>query len=459
MKLAGPGAVAIALCGVAVSAPASGQTAMADFAKGAAIQLAGRGPVIRLVLPESVYTTVTRPDLADMRVFNRAGEAVPHSLRHAPALRPAAQTLVGVPFFPLHQTAPNETLLTQVAVGPGGAIVEVRGGASASETTVGYLLDLTTVKLPVDRLSLEWETPDGTRFLARVDVEVSDDLTLWRPLARGAAIAHLEYGNRNLTQADIELSGTGASAGFPRYLRLSWPRELSTVRLTASRLRPQSSTPAPEVTWTSRAGQVANATGRAEYDTGGRLPVEYLDIEFPDQADVASVVVRSRPDASGEWRRVYEGAFFTVVREGTRVHNAPANVSLNDDRYWQLETSYPGGWPQARAPRLRLGWHAHELLFVPKGEPPFTLAFGRTGAENAAAPIEALLAGLGTPETLARPEPATLGPTRNLAGADALAAPRPIRRIVLWAVLVAAVLALAALVVRAARDMNDTKAA
>ena len=142
------------------------------------------------------------------------------------------------------------------------------------------------------------------------------------------------------------------------------------------------------------------------------------------------------------------------MREGTRVHNPPADVVAEHDRYWQLETSYPGGWPAARAPRLRLGWHAHELLFVPKGEPPFTLAFGRTGAENAAAPIEALLAGLGTPETLARPEPATLGPKRDLAGADALAAPRPIRRIVLWAVLVAAVLALAALVVRAARDMK-----
>jgi hypothetical protein len=164
--------------------------------------------------------------------------------------------------------------------------------------------------------------------------------------------------------------------------------------------------------------------------------------------------VRSRPDAEAEWQHVYGGAFFTAMRDGARVHNSPARVRLNTDRYWQVESQRPGGWAPARAPRLRLGWHAHELLFVPKGQPPFTLAFGSLRAENAAAPIEALLAGLGTPEQLARPEPATLADTRDLAGASALAAPRPIRRIVLWAVLVAAVLALGVLVARASREMT-----
>ena len=214
MKLAGPGAVAIALCGVAVSAPASGQTAMADFAKGAAIQLAGRGPVIRLVLPESVYTTVTRPDLADMRVFNRAGEAVPHSLRHAPALRPAAQTLVGVPFFPLHQTAPNETLLTQVAVGPGGAIVEVRGGDSASETTVGYLLDLTASSCRSTGFRSSGR-PRTARDSWRGSMWKSPTTSPCGGRWQGAQPSRTSNtANRNLTQADIELAGTARRPAF-----------------------------------------------------------------------------------------------------------------------------------------------------------------------------------------------------------------------------------------------------
>jgi hypothetical protein len=454
MTLARTATVAAALwSSLVICPPASGQTAMADFARGAQIQLSGPGPVVRVVLPESVYTTVTRPDLGDIRVFNRAGEALPHALRHAPAPRAVIETLVGAPFFPLHQMVPDESLLTQVAVGPGGAIVEVRGGTSPTETVVAYLIDLTSIKIPVDRLSLDWNTPDGTRFLARVDVDQSDDLTLWRPMARGAAIAHLEYGDRNLRQADIEWAAPATGAA-PRYLRVSWPRELASVRLTGARVRPRSSTPAPQVTWTSRTGRVVSETGIAEYDTGGRLPVEYLDIEFADPADVASVVARSRPDANAAWRQVYDGAFFNVQREGTRVHNPPADVALNTDRFWQLETSRPGGWPASRAPALRLGWHAHELLFVPKGEPPFTLAFGSVRAENAAAPIEALLAGLGTLGESAPPEAATLAESRDLAGTAVLTPERSIRVVVLWGVLLAAVLALGALVLRAARDMN-----
>ena len=454
MRAARWSAAAVAAWGSVICSPASGQPAMADFARGAQIQLSGRGPVVRLVLPESVYTTVTRQDLADIRVFNRAGDTVPHALRHAQAPQAATTTLVGVPFFPLRRETPDETVLTQVAVGPGGAIVEVRGGTPPSEETVGYLLDTTSVKVPIDRLSLEWDAPPGTTFLARVSVDASDDLTLWRSVATGTAIARLQYGDRQLTQADIDLSNAALSTSGVRYLRLSWPKELAAIRLTGARLRPRGAAPAPEVTWTTRTGRPGGTAGVAEYDTGGRLPVEYVDIDFADDTDVASVVVRSRAGPEAEWQHVYDGAFFTAIREGTRVHNSPANVGLNTDRYWQVETTSQEGWPPGRAPRLRLGWHAHELLFVPKGDPPFTLAFGSVRAENAAAPIEALLTGLGTPEALARPEAATLAEIRDLAGGAALAEPRPIRRIVLWTVLVAAVLALGALVARAARDMT-----
>ena len=401
---------------VSGGSPASAQPAMTEFARGAQIQLSGRGPVVRLLLPEAVYTTVARPDLADIRVFNRTGDAVPHALRHAPAPEAAVATFIGVPFFPLRREAPEENLLTQVSVGASGAIVEVRGGTPARDEIVGYLLDATSVKVPVDRLSLEWDAPEGTTFLARVSVDTSDDLTLWRPVASGVAIARLQHGDRQLTQSDIDLSGAA------RYLRVSWPGELAAIGLTSTRLRPRSATPAPEVTWTTRAGQVRD--GLAEYDAGGRLPIEYVDIEFADDTDVASVVVRSRPDPDAGWRQVYDGAFFSAMRDGTRVRNPPATVRLTTDRYWQVEITRPGGWPPGRAPRLRLGWHAHELLFVPKGEPPFTLAFGSVRADNAAAPIDALLAGLGTPgragEARAGDARRDSGPRRHLG-----ARPRP----------------------------------
>ena len=51
---------------------------------------------------------------------------------------------------------------------------------------------------------------------------------------------------------------------------------------------------------------------------------------------------------------------------------------------------------------------------------------------------------------------ATLGPARQLGGADALVEPRSWRRAGLWAVLILAVAGLAALAFRLSRDMNTS---
>jgi hypothetical protein len=427
-----------------------GQTRPADFARGADIRTTdGSGPVVRIVLSEEVYTTTTRADLADVRVFNKAGEAVPHALRHAPPAAATTSDAVTVPHFPLRRSRPDESTLTQVAVGPTGAVVEVRGGRTPGTETVGYLLDVTAIKAPIERIALAWDVAADATFLARVDVDGSDDLTTWRSLAAAVAVARLLDGERELVQADVDVRGARA-----RYLRIAWPKELSAVRLTGVRVRPRSEAPTAEVTWTTRAGTVGTAAGIAEYDAGGRLPVELLDLEFADATDVASVVVRSRPDSFSEWRQVHVGAFFTAVHAGTRVHSSPARVRLTNDRYWEVETTRDGGWPGGRSPTLRLGWHAHELLFVPKGEGPFTLAFGSAHADQAAAPIEALLSNLGSRDAPAEPTPATLEATRDLGGAAALSPARPWRRIALWTVLVGAVLALATLVARASRDLR-----
>jgi len=64
-----------------------GQTAGAgtwtreDFAQGFDLEFRPTGAVHSLLLPEKIYTTVVHPDLADLRVFNGAGNAVPHLLR------------------------------------------------------------------------------------------------------------------------------------------------------------------------------------------------------------------------------------------------------------------------------------------------------------------------------------------------------------------------------------------
>ena len=74
---------------VCLPAPVVAQT-LNDFARGAEIRADEGGTIFRVLLPDDVYDTTTRTDLADLRVVNAAGESVPHALRPTP--RPSADT-------------------------------------------------------------------------------------------------------------------------------------------------------------------------------------------------------------------------------------------------------------------------------------------------------------------------------------------------------------------------------
>ena len=52
-----------------------------DFAYGIRVDVPADAAVAATSLPRQVYESATRKDLGDMRVFNGAGEPVPHMIR------------------------------------------------------------------------------------------------------------------------------------------------------------------------------------------------------------------------------------------------------------------------------------------------------------------------------------------------------------------------------------------
>src|SRR3970282_235209 len=87
---------------------AGAQSVPQDFARGIEIRTEGTATIFRVGLPRDVYATVTRADLADLRVFNAAGVPVPMTLRRADLPPPTSAESVKVPLFPM-DTAGAET--------------------------------------------------------------------------------------------------------------------------------------------------------------------------------------------------------------------------------------------------------------------------------------------------------------------------------------------------------------
>ena len=442
--------VAIAL----VSAPAVVfAQGLRDFARGVEIRTDAPASIFRVVLPDDVYATVTRPDLSDLRVLNAAGDRVPHTLRQAPPLPAATVAPVDVHVFPLFQEAAAGSPLTQVVIGDGGAVLEVRRDRGRSKDISAYLVDASAVDMAIDRMSFVIDASSNTSFLARVDVQRSDDLSRWQTVVSGAAIARMQHTGYLLVQSEIELPPVRS-----RYFRISWPKELSAVTLTSVGLRPVATIPAAEIRSITTAGQrSSDSSGAAVYDTGARFPIEQIDVEFADPTDAASVTVKSRPDTSTDWRVVHVGLFYSLTEPGTKLRSSPARIQRTTDRHWMIETSREGGWRQDRLPRLKLGWRPHELLFLAQGAGPYTLAYGSARVGPTDAPVDAVLASLDRDEQFNRTRLATLGDARDLGGAEALRPVPPWRRLVLWAVLISAVLVLALLALRIFRDPERTQ--
>jgi hypothetical protein len=431
------------------------QASRTDFARGAEIRTAGTGSLFRVLLPNDVYDTSTRSDLADLRVLNAAGEPVPHTLREVPRPGVREADWRAVPSFPMTEMQSGSAARTHVRVGADGAVLEVTKDRSPGRATTAYLIDASAIDEPVARMALTWEAAPGAAFLVPVTVAASNDLSNWRTVVSTAALAQLQRDSYTLTQNEIELATAGERS---KYFRLSWPKELSAVTLTSVRVRPPSSIVEREIRWRTLSAERVEPATTAHYRTRAYLPIEYVNVEFPDATDAASVTVRSRPDPSAAWVPRHSGLFFTLQGTTGVIDSADARIDVTRERFWSVETSREGGWKSNRAPRLKVGWHPHELLFVARGAGPYTLAYGSGRVGPADAPVDQLLATLDSNVRATQVRDATLGVPQTLGGDDALKparTPIPWKRVVLWGVLIVVVGALALM---AARLFKETGA-
>lgn len=423
------------------------------FATGFVLTPQAEQPVHVALVPPAVYRTATRADLGDVRVFNAAGEVVPHALYRDAVPGAVRADSVRLPLFPLRGTAtdPNR-LRVQVERTPEGTLVQVRE-APTSAPLRAYVLDASGLDRPVEALQLDW--PDTTRsFVTDVQVEASDDLRQWRPLAT-ATVAALRYAGDTLVRDAIALpGGTGAP-----YLRLRWAGaglpelDAATARTTARA--------EPDRQWMPLTA-ISPEPHVYQYDTGGVLPIDRLAVQLPQTGTLARTTVASADTPDGPWRTRWRGLLYRLRVDGYDLATPPLVVSQTADRYWRFTVDPSGGGVGGEAPLLEAGWTPERLLFVPRGDGPFTLAVGRAQTEPAGfAPsdILSLLPGeardrllVSTVEVGAGVELG--GPARLVAAPD-----RPWGRYAVWAVLALGVVVLAVLAVRLLRQIEADRRA
>ena len=300
---------------------------------------------------------------------------------------------------------------------------------------------------PIVALLLEWTQADAANDAA-IDVayrvDGSDDLRDWRTLQPHAQLLDLARDGRRLRQRRIALQG-GA-----KYLRLSPLRADAALPLSGVRAEFSASAVASDWQWESLRGRAVEERGKTYHDfiVDGRFPFARVDVDTAGN-DANEWTLQSRDDEDAPWlTRAGPWVAFRIgtsqaAGRGNRDRSPPQDLGgVVRDRHWRLSSRTP----VSDAPTLRLGYRPEVVVFLAQGKPPYSLAAGSARAMRADAPLPQLVEAIRTQRGSDwQPASATLGAAQTLAGERALAPTRDWTAWLLWSLLVAGALTVAAI--------------
>lgn len=427
-----------------------------DYAQGIKVQSLPDRPLLEAALPDDVYRTVTRADLADVRVFNADGVPVPHAICASPKAAEPAVAHESLPVFEVQGAVPQRDGTRVEVQTSAGVAVNVeqddnRTTAGATQTRA-HVIDARAISDELRAMQFDWQSPDGASE-AHVSIEASEDLDKWQTVVGASTLLKVAQGEQQLQRHSVKLPQRRY-----RYLRVvrtdrGPPLEIASV------LAERVAAPQPiDPLWFSATPISTDEANTLLFDSSRLAPVTYARLLLPQENTSLRVKMESRPDEKSQWRQQWSGEVYSILSAGERRVSPPAEFGSTTDRYWRIAPAKAGDLFNQGA-TLELGYRPARVRFLAQGSGPFMLAYGSRRAE--AAPLQqcnTLLADMGSRDLAQVLGEAALSAPQPLGG-DAAFKPlpkkTPLRLMVLWGVLIAGVALLAAMAMSLLKRLNS----
>jgi hypothetical protein len=429
------------LVGCLCSAAFAAEPRPGDFTVRFDLVTGGEGPFFRVALTADVVRYSRSPALADLRVYNAAGEPVPFALSSPPAEEPP-NAPVPLAVYPVaarvHAAAAAGGRLAIRSEGTATTVIIDGGsepGAAPVDRVAAYLLDARAVKQL--GVAIELDARFAAAQLVPINVEASRDLKTWHPLALGEPVYRLGNGDAEATRTSVRFARAEPLEG--RFLRVTWPSAtpFELIGATVATVHVERALP-PDLRVELDAPSRAE-THAFEWQVPTPVGITALEVR-PAQANVvAPVTVFGRPGVAEPWLAIGRGVVYRIATGGVDTSSPPLNVRPGS--YHAIKLVPDPGATLGDAPAAAVHSPARDLLFLARGG-PFALVAGNADARPAALAPATLIPDY-RPEAVRAFATATLGPAqvdasrvasppRTLLGVDA-------RTLLLWAILLGAV--------------------
>ncbi len=385
-----------------ISSAAWANPQSADFHYSQSLTTQSGSAQYQLSLPLAVYQHSQRSDLGDVRVFNADGELVPYTLRTPPAIAPATQW-IALPLFPQTEAKNTDGSHTQIQRNADGSLIQITQQALQTNIT-SFLLDKSQLKKPINAIRFAWQNSD---YSGGVLIEASDDLQVWREIQRGTVLS-LQFQGQQLAQQMLELPQTSA-----KYLRLHWPdgapqlREVQVGLVTAQAIQAHE--------WQT-ASISQTESGALYFSTDIATPIDQMRVTLPQVNTIVRATLSSRPRSDAAWLARWQGVLYRIAKNNNEISNTPAMFSPNSHIEWKLQIDTQGGGIGNGPAKIEMGWTPSTLIFVARGNPPFTVAYGNKNIRSAAQSEtdllitpESAIANASTASAVLNPNPTTQG--------------------------------------------------
>jgi len=352
-----------------------------DFAYKAVLGTDASTPFYELEIPEIVYRNVSRDDLGDIRVLNGAGSVVPHGIRNLAAEKTSKINLKPVPYFPLFEiegSVPG-SLHLNIQRSSSGEVIDIQSGGTehnANQRLVGYLLDLREWKQAIETLKFSWKAGEDISFIRKLELSVSDDLSNWKSVSQDNTLVNLSYQKNILIEDTLKLSIASA-----KYLRVIYADNKPGLEINNITVSNTQSSLKNEINWKR---SVVSQHGDSEKTKAGeyyfnhelKTTLNKLRVKLPENNTVVKVNVFSRANKDNIWRHRGSAVLYRLSVDGINIQHTDISVNSSRDTQWKLQIDQQGGGIGSGLPEIYLAWQPQQLVFVARGQAPYTLVWG-----------------------------------------------------------------------------------